>query len=82
MPTRRGPYTVVPRFPGQWEKLKRLFEQNTSFRSLCNDHMRCAKALRYWQQSVADEAPARREEYAKILQDLEGEILKSLDEAE
>jgi len=74
----KGLWTVLPKFPDHADKLKRLFEESASFQSLCDDHMRCAEALRYWQQSVADEAPGRREEYAKLLQDLETEIWQSL----
>jgi hypothetical protein len=72
---------VVERFPGQEDKLKWLFEQSASFQSLCEDHMMCAEALRHWNQSTSADAPARREEYAKLLQDLEAEIVESLLEA-
>jgi len=78
----KGLQTVLPKFPDQADKLKRLFEQSPSFQSLCDDHTQCVEALRYWYHSVADEAPARREEYATLLQDLEGEILQSLTDAE
>lgn len=78
MPPMKCLKALLPKFPDQADKLKRLFEQSPSFQSLCDDHMRCAEALRYWQQSVADEAPARREEYARLLKDLEAEILQGL----
>ena len=77
-----GLCAILSRFPDQRDKLQRLFERSASFQSLCDDHMRCAEALRYWQQSVADEAPARREEYARLLKDLEAEIQQSLVGAE
>ena len=81
MPSREALQSVLSRFLDQRDKLQRLFEQSECFQSLCDDHMRCANALRYWQQSVVDEAPARREEYAKLLKDLEAEILQSLFES-
>ena len=73
-------FTVVKRFPDRVDTIKQLFKENETFQSVCEDYRRCAEALHHWNQSASDEAPARREEYATLLRDLEAEILQSLDE--
>jgi|GEM_PF-466076 len=73
-------FTVVKRFPSRKDTVKQLFKENETFQSVCEDYRRCAAALRRWSDSASEEAPARREEYAALLQDLEAEILQCLDE--
>jgi hypothetical protein len=72
---------VLERFPGHTDSVKRLFRESETFQTLCEDYRRCAEALRHWNQSGSDEAPARREEYAALLHELETEIFLSLDES-
>ena len=71
--------TVLEKFPEHQETIKRLFRVNESFQTLCEDYRQCSKALRYWSHSASEEAPARREEYGDLLQDLSEEILQTLD---
>ena len=73
-------FHVVKRFPDRKEAVKRLFRESDTFQTVCEDYRRCAEALRHWNQSASEEAPARREEYAALLRDLETEILQSLNE--
>ena len=73
-----GLFAIVERFPRHKAVVRRLFKENDSFRTLCEDYWRCAAALRHWNQSVAEEAVARRQEYAVLLRDLEAEILEIL----
>ena len=73
-------FTVVKRFPDRKEAVKRLFRESDTFQTVCEDYRRCVEALRHWNQSASEEAPARREEYAALLRDLETEILQSLNE--
>ena len=73
-----GLFIVMKQFPGHKEVVKRLFAESENFRSVCEDYRICSEALRYWNQSASEEATARRQEYAGILQDLEGEILENL----
>lgn len=75
-------FIVLKRFPDRKDTIKRLFRESESFQIMCEDHRRCAEALRHWNESASDEAPARREEYAALLRDLEAEILENLDESE
>jgi hypothetical protein len=73
-----GLFIVLSRFPERKDCVKRLFEEDDNFRSVCEDYRNCAEAVQYWNQSESEEASVRREEYAAILRDLEGEILEFL----
>ena len=72
---------VLSKFPDHQETIKRLFKLNESFQTLCEDYRQCSEALKYWNQSESKEAPARREEYEALLQDLAEEILQNLNES-
>ncbi len=71
-------FIVMKQFPDNKVAIKRLFAESENFRSVCEDYQICSEALRHWNQSVSEEATARREEYAAILRDLEGEIQENL----
>jgi hypothetical protein len=71
---------VLLRFPDHKDKIKRLFMKNETFRSLCEDYRQCSEALHYWSRSSSEEAPARRDEYGNLLQDLSEEIWQNLQE--
>ena len=71
-------FIVMKKFPDRKEVIKRLFTESENFRSVCEDYKICSEALGHWNQSVSEEATARREEYAAILRDLEGEIQENL----
>ena len=73
-------FSIIKRFPDRKDTVKQLFKESETFHSMCEDYRRCAEAMQHWNQSASDEAPARREEYAALLRDLEAEILQSLDE--
>ena len=73
-------FSIFERFPERTEKIKALFKNNESFKTLCEDYRRCAEALLHWNRSASEDAPSRREEYEVLLQDLEAEILQSLNE--
>ena len=74
-------FPVLKRFPDRKDTVKQLFKENENFQSVCEDYRRCAEALRHWNESTSEEAPARREEYAALLRDLEAEILQNLNES-
>jgi len=73
-----GLNVVVERFPGQTETLKRLFESNQSFQSLCDEYEACLTALRYWRESNLPEATNFRNEFSSLLSELEEEINEHL----
>ena len=72
---------VLSSFPDHQDKIKSLFREDETFRSLCEDYRKCFQALKHWNQSASEEALVRREEYGNLLQDLSEEILQSLKEA-
>jgi predicted aminopeptidase len=73
---------VLANFPDHQEKIKRLFKRNETFQSLCEDYRQCFEALKYWNRSDSEKAPARREEYEALLRDLAEEILQNVNESE
>ena len=72
---------VLAKFPDHEETIKRLFREKATFQSLCEDYRQCSEALQYWSRSSSEEAPARRDEYGNLLQDLSEEILQNLKES-
>jgi len=73
-----GLFFVFERFPDRKETVKALYRESETFQSLCEDYRQCAVALRYWSRSSEEHAPARREEYRMLLQELEEELTKIL----
>ena len=74
-------FFLFDRFPEKKENIKTLFKENESFKTLCEDYHQCAEALRFWNQSSSEDAPARVREYRALLQELEEEILKNVNES-
>lgn len=72
---------VLAEFPDHENTIKRLFRENETFQSLCEDYRQCSGALKYWNQSASEEAPARREEYGALLRNLAEEILRTVNES-
>jgi hypothetical protein len=69
---------IIARFPEHRDSLERLYTRSESFRSLCDDIRECLAALETWSQSMTEEAPAYRKEFATLLQELEEELLEDL----
>lgn len=47
---------------------------------MCEDYLKCVKALDHWNQSEIKVAHLRRTEYTALMQELEEEIYQKLDE--
>jgi len=73
-----GLFSILKRFPEHQNAAKRLFKESESFQTMCEDYLKCAKALDHWNQSGMDIAPLRRMEYTDLMQELEEEILQKL----
>jgi len=71
-------FVVMERFPHRKAAVRRLFKENDSFQTLCEDYWKCAEALQHWKQSGSKEAVVRRREYTALLLDLEAEIKENL----
>ena len=74
-------FHVLEVFPGRGGDIKRLYKESPEFQTICEDYRQCAEALQHWNQSRKKEAPARRREYAQLLQELVDEIWLCLDKA-
>jgi len=72
---------ICDRFPDRVEIIKALFNNDESFKTLCEDYRRCADALRHWKQSLDENGPMRVGEYAALLQELEEEVLQTVNES-
>ena len=74
-------FQVLKRFPEHKDTIHQHFRKKENFQNICDDYRQCAEALNHWNGSTSEEAPARRNEYADLLQDLESEILQTLNES-
>ena len=71
---------VIKQFKG-WEScIEHSCNNNSEFRSLCEDYVVCARALENWQASDATVAVQRQKEYAEWLAELEQEIRSWLEQ--
>jgi hypothetical protein len=70
---------IMERFPEERQAVCCFFRESRSFQSLCNDYWECLDALRTWQQSTSEEAPAWSDEYAQLLRALEQEVRQYLE---
>jgi len=75
-----GLFSVLKRFPKHKDYAKRLFKESENFQTMCEDYLKCVKALDHWNQSGMDIAPLRRTEYTDLMQELEEEIFQKLNE--
>jgi hypothetical protein len=74
-------FSLFERFPERKETIRARFQNNESFKTLCEDYRRCAEALQRWKQSLNEDAPARVREYEALLRELEEEILQNVNES-
>jgi hypothetical protein len=71
----------MQRLPESKNALRQLYRTSESFQSICHSYQKCSEALRYWTKSEHEEAPNRQREYSELMQELELEIIQSLEEA-
>jgi hypothetical protein len=69
---------IMARFPEYRDSLEHLYIKSESFRSLCEDVRDCLASIETWTRSTAEEAPAYREEFATLLQELDEELLEDV----
>jgi hypothetical protein len=68
------------RFPDRRNDLRQMYRTSESFESLCLNHQKCSEALDYWSKSKNEQAPSRQREYSELIDELELEIIQSLEE--
>jgi hypothetical protein len=71
---------ILELFPGEGGNLKRLFKESSSFRFLCDDYQNCLAALRQWQLSTSEDAPAMRDICEELRRLLEQEVRQYLED--
>ena len=69
-----GVFLIMKRYQGNRDILRRLYLEDKTFKSICEDYQKCAEALEYWNQSILEKAPMRIKEYSALLAELEEEI--------
>jgi hypothetical protein len=72
--------SVLEKFPEAAVGIRELFQQSSSFQSLCEDYRDCLAAWQYWRQAASEEAPALCQSYTELLQELEQEVRQYLTE--
>ena len=73
-------FHLLEQFPDRGEDIKQLLKESREFQSMCEDYRQCAEALRHWNRSNEKDAPARRQEYELLLQELVDEIRMCLNQ--
>ena len=74
-----GLFLILQRFPDHKNVLRQMSRESESFRSICHNYQKCSEALDYWAKSSQSGAPDRHREYKMLLEELELEIINSLD---
>ena len=73
-------FFAIKLFPEDRNTILKLYRENENFQTICDDYQKCDRALKRWHQSSSERAPARREEYADLMRELELEIRQYLNE--
>ena len=61
------PFSIIERFPNHQDAISRIFRENETFRTICEDYQLCTRTLAHWNQLDSGEAPERIEEYKAVL---------------
>ena len=67
-------FLIKKRYQDNKDILRRLYLEDTTFKSICDDYQKCAEALEYWNRSTLEKAPMRVKEYSALSAELEEEI--------
>ena len=78
--SQKGLFALFERFPDCAETIRGRFAESSTFRTICADYRNCREALRYWKRVGGEYAACRSREYAKLMLELEAEILQHLQE--
>ena len=74
-----GLFLILQRFPQRKEALRQLYRTSDTFQAICHSYQQCTEALDYWSISEHAEARSRQREYTELKNELEREIIQSLD---
>ena len=67
-------FSVISRFPERKQLVQRLFRENETFRTLCDDYGKCVETLSYWNRATSEDSLALREDYTALIREIEDEI--------
>jgi hypothetical protein len=70
---------LMERVPTRELEVRRRYAKDAEFRSICDDYEEAQRVLRHWQ--LVERNEARAEEYRRLTNELETEILALLDAA-
>jgi hypothetical protein len=73
-------FLVMKEFPEHKTAIQGLAKSDEKFLTLCDDYRICKEALAYWNSSESDQAHFRVREYQSLLEELEAEILRNLND--
>jgi hypothetical protein len=73
-------FLVMNRFPDRRNDLRQMYRTSESFQSICQNYQKCTVALGHWVKSKHEDAPSRQREYSELIDELELEIIQSLEE--
>ena len=74
-------FFIMKRFPDRKDAIRQNYRTCETFQNICQNYQKCAEALHYWTNSEDKNAPEREKEYSTLLQELEQEIIKSLEDS-
>jgi hypothetical protein len=74
-----GLFLILQRFPYHKDDLRQLYRTSESFQAICHSYQKCSEAMDYWGKSEHAEARSRQREYSELKNELELEIIQSLD---
>ena len=70
--------TIPDRFSAIRRYIEKRYMANETFRDVYNDYLTYFDAHRFWSHNATDVAPARRREYAQLVNELEKELIQML----
>jgi TRAP-type mannitol/chloroaromatic compound transport system substrate-binding protein len=59
--------------------IQTLYRKDDTFRGIYDDYQTYLKALQFWEQSNAEDAPARQYEYSDLVHELEIELIEIME---
>jgi len=74
--------TIVHRLPHRELEIRRCWARDTRFRAICTDHEEASRALAHWRTATSEgngNGQRNVEEYTRLLNELEEEIVTFLD---
>jgi hypothetical protein len=73
-------FLSMRRFAESRGVVRQLYHKSETFQGICHSYQKCSEALGYWAKSDLEEAPDRQREYLELINELELEILQSIEE--